>query len=130
MSAGDLRGGGDGGADLESALATGSGPIEEVRVSNHGAATASAPSALAAWQARAIVLSLGTDNAYCHPASEVLTRLAASGAPLYATGAGIVVDGARCDGETEWPAQARPGLGTITLTLLAGGEISLAGDSL
>lgn len=127
---GDLTGGGNGEADLESALAARTGPIDVLRVSHHGSATSTAPAALAAWQPRAIVLSLGTDNAYCHPATEVIARLGGAGAPIYSTGSGIVLDGARCSGETAWPAQARPGLGSITLTLLADGSMTLAGDPL
>lgn len=127
---GDLTGGGAGEADVESALAQRTGPVDVLRVSHHGSATSSAPAALGAWQPRALVLSLGTDNAYCHPAPEVLTRLGAIGEPIYATGAGIVVDTARCGGETPWPAQARVGLGSFSLTVLADGALSLAGDSL
>ncbi len=127
---GDLTGGGAGEADVESALATRIGPIDVLRASHHGSATSSAAAALAAWQPRAIVLSLGTDNAYCHPAPEIIARLGAQGAPIFATGQGIVADTARCDGATEWPAQARPGLGSITLELRADGTMILAGDAI
>lgn len=127
---GDLTGGGAGEADLESALAARTGPIDVLRASHHGSATSSAPAALAAWQPRAVVLSLGTDNPYCHPAPEVVSRLGGLGVPLYATGSGILLDAARCGGETPWPAQARPGLGTVTLTVLADGALALAGDPL
>ncbi|MBI1944347.1 MAG: MBL fold metallo-hydrolase [Deltaproteobacteria bacterium] len=127
---GDLTGGGDGEADVETALAARTGPIDVLRASHHGSATSSAASALAAWQPRAIVLSLGTDNPYCHPAPEVLGRLAALGAPIFATGAGIVADGARCGGATDWPAQTGAGLGTISLTLRADGTATIAGEPL
>ena len=127
---GDLTGGGSGAADVESALAAALGPIDVLRASHHGSATSSAAVALAAWQPRAIVLSLGTDNAYCHPAPEIIDRLGLQGAPIVATGEGIVADAARCDGATAWPAQARPGLGSITLELRADGTMILAGDLL
>lgn len=127
---GDLTGGGSGEADVESALAQRTGPVDVLRVSHHGSATSSATAALGAWQPRALVLSLGTDNAYCHPATEIVARLGAIGEPIYATGSGIVVDAARCGGETPWPAQARVGLGTFSLTILADGGLTLAGDSL
>lgn len=127
---GDLTGGGDGEADVETALAARTGPIDVLRASHHGSATSSAATALAAWQPRAIVLSLGTDNPYCHPAPEVVDRLAATGAALYATGAGIVEDVARCGGATGWPSQARAGLGTVSLTLRADGSASIAGEQL
>jgi hypothetical protein len=75
-------------------------------------------------------MSLGTDNAYCHPAPEALARIAAVGAPIYATGAGIVDDGDRCGGPTAWPAQAKRGLGTITLEIGADGRMLLNGDDI
>lgn len=127
---GDLTGGGAGEADVETALAGRTGPVDVLRVSHHGSATSSAATALAAWQPRAVVLSLGTDNAYCHPAEEVVQRLGGLGAPLFATGDGVVADGARCGGLTAWPAQARAGIGTVSLAVLPDGTMSMAGDPL
>ncbi len=130
LVAGDLTGGGLGTASLEAPLAAHTGPVDVLRVDHHGSATSSDPAALALWQPRAIVASMGTDNSYCHPAAEVVPRWAALGAPIYATGAGIVEDGARCDGPTAWPAQARPNLGDIVLEISAVGGITIAGDVL
>jgi beta-lactamase superfamily II metal-dependent hydrolase len=127
---GDLTGGGDGNANVEGPLADKTGPIDVVRVSHHGSDTSSNAGALAAWQPRALVMSLGTDNAYCHPAPDALARIAAVGAPIYATGAGIVDDGDRCGGPTAWPAQAKRGLGTITLEIGADGRMLLNGDDI
>ncbi len=127
---GDLTGGGLGEADVETALAARTGPVDVLRASHHGSATSSAAAALDVWQPRAVVLSLGTDNSYCHPATEVVGRLAATGAPLYATGRGIVAGTAQCSVATAWPAQAGAGLGTITLTLLADGSGTIHGEPL
>ena len=127
---GDITGGGLGTTDLETPLAEVTGPIDVLRVSHHGSATSSAAGALTAWQPRAAVLSLGTDNAYCHPDDDVLARLAATGAGLFATGHGIVDDGARCGGPTEVPQGARFGLGDILLDIDAGGGMELAGRAL
>lgn len=127
---GDLTGGGLGEADVETPLATRTGPVDVLRASHHGSATSSAAMALDVWQPRAVVLSLGTDNSYCHPAADVVTRLAGLGAPLYVTGEGVVVDTAGCASATAWPAQARTGLGTISLTVRADGSATIAGDPL
>lgn len=125
---GDLTGGGSGDADVEGPLAQRTGPVDVLRVSHHGSETSSNAAALAAWQPRALVMSLGTDNAYCHPSPGALSRLVALGAPIFATGGGIVEDGDRCDGPTPWPAQARAGLGTVTLEMGTDGALTLAGE--
>ncbi|MCC7072667.1 MAG: MBL fold metallo-hydrolase [Deltaproteobacteria bacterium] len=130
LVAGDLTGGGLGEADVESELAARTGPIDVLRASHHGSATSSAAAAIALWQPRAVVLSLGTDNSYCHPAEAVISRLAGIGAPLFATGEGIVTDVASCTGATAWPAQARAGLGTVSMTLRADGSATVAGEPL
>lgn len=127
---GDLTGGGMGYADLEGPLARKTGPVEVLRVAHHGSDTSSNGAALAAWGPRALVMSLGTDNAYCHPAPETLERLAATGATLVSTGSGMVSDAGRCRGPTSWPAAARVGLGDVTLEIDADGTLTLAGETL
>ena len=127
---GDLTGGGLGSADVEGMLAADLGPIDVVHLDHHGSATSSSDVFLAATRPRAMIVSVGTDNAYCHPDAGVLTRVGALDVPLYATGSGMVADGARCDGATSWPETAREGLGTFTIVVDAAGTITIAGDPL
>lgn len=127
---GDLTGGGSGEADVEGPLALQTGPVDVVRVAHHGSNTSSSAAAYDRWQPRALVLSLGSDNAFCHPGDEALLRLVATGAPIYSTGAGIVGDTERCGGPTPWPASARVGLGTMTLEMGVDGSLKLQGDEL
>lgn len=127
---GDLTGGGEGEANIEAPLATQTGPIDVLRTGHHGSDTSSNQAALASWQPRALILSLGTDNQFCHPSGGALSRLVATNAPMYATGSGIVADIARCGEATDWPANARVGLGTIRLEIATDGAIVIEGDSL
>jgi competence protein ComEC len=127
---GDLTGGGLGDADLELPLASRVGRVDVLRLSHHGSATSSRLASLEAFGPRAVVVSLGTDNAYCHPAPEVTAALTALGAPVFATGAGIVEDAARCDQATTWPQGARVGQGTLTLEVAADGAMTLGGAPL
>lgn len=127
---GDLTGGGEGEANIEAPLATVTGPVDVLRTGHHGSDTSSNQAALASWQPRALILSLGTDNQFCHPSGGALSRLVATAAPMYVTGGGIVADVARCDGATDWPANARPGLGTIRLEITTNGDLLIEGDSL
>lgn len=127
---GDLTGGGEGEANIEAPLATQTGPIDVLRTGHHGSDTSSNQAALASWQPRALILSLGTDNQFCHPSGGALSRLVATAAPMYVTGSGTVVDVARCDGATDWPANARPGLGAIRLEIATNGALTIEGDTL
>ena len=127
---GDLTGGGLGTASLEAPLAAKTGPVDVLRSAHHGSASSSDPIALAAWQPRAIVSSLGTDNPYCHPAQVVVDRWATTGARLWSTGAGIVNDGDRCDGATSWPVGARVGAGDVLLEIDATGGMRVDGEEL
>lgn len=127
---GDLTGGGLGEADLELPLATRIGRVDVLRLAHHGSATSSRLAALEAFGPRAVVVSLGTDNAYCHPAEEVTAALTTLGAPVYATGRGVVEDIDRCGAATVWPAGARVGAGTVTLEITADGAMTLGGSPL
>jgi competence protein ComEC len=127
---GDLTGGGEGEANIEAPLATQTGPIDVLRTGHHGSDTSSNQAALASWQPRALILSLGTDNQFCHPSGGALSRLVATAAPMYVTGSGTVADVARCDGATNWPANARPGLGTIRMEIATNGDVAIEGDAL
>jgi beta-lactamase superfamily II metal-dependent hydrolase len=127
---GDVTGGGNGDADVEGPLARKTGPIDVLRVAHHGSATSSNAEALAVWNPRALVLSLGTDNAYCHPAPEVIARLRSTEAVLLSTGSGIVDDAARCGEATHWPDVADVGLGNIVLEMGNDGSLVLQGEAL
>ncbi len=127
---GDLTGGGEGMADVETPLAMFTGPVDVLRVAHHGSRTSSAESALSRWAPLASVFSFGTDNAYCHPHAEVLSRVASSSGAVYATGRGVVEDLDRCDAPTVTPAGGRLGLGDILLTIGADGSLVIAGDKL
>lgn len=127
---GDLTGGGLGSADVEGMLAAELGPIDVVHLDHHGSATSSSEAFLTATHPKALLVSVGTDNAYCHPDAGVLTRVGALDVPIFATGDGMVADGARCDGATTWPGTARSGLGTFSIVIDAAGAITIAGDPL
>jgi beta-lactamase superfamily II metal-dependent hydrolase len=128
---GDLTGGGLGSAHVEAEAARVTGPVDVLRLNHHGSSTSTSPEFLSALQPSAVVVSVGTDNAFCHPAPDVLDRLAAVGVPVWATGAGMVEDASRCtEGATQWPAGARPASGTITLTVAADGVVDVDGEPL
>jgi competence protein ComEC len=124
---GDLTGGGAGTADVETPLAQLTGPVDVLHVSHHGSQTSSPQGALELWQPQWALLSLGTDNTYCHPHPEVMARLSATGATILATGAGIVADGDRC-GHTTSPSAGALGLSTFSLDVFADGRIEQNGQ--
>lgn len=127
---GDLTGGGIGSVDLEGALAVALGPVDVVHLSHHGSRTSSSEGFLRALQPRAVIVSVGTDNSFCHPDVSVLDHLRDLGIKAFATGAGMVDDVGACDGPTLWPASAQPALGTFSLVLQADGAMTLAGTAL
>lgn len=126
---GDLTGGGLGTTDLEAAVAAVTGPVDVLRLNHHGSETSSSGGFLDALQPRAVIISVGTDNAFCHPDRRVVERLSGQAANVYATGDGIVDAIDRCD-LTTWPAGSRHGLGTFSLIVAADGAITLAGAPL
>jgi beta-lactamase superfamily II metal-dependent hydrolase len=125
---GDLTGGGAGEADVEGPLSQRTGAIDVLRTGHHGSNTSTSAGALARWQPRAAIISVGTDNDYCHPTADTLDRLQAAGARVYATGAGMV-SGTSC-ARTVWPANAHPDVGTIALEIDLDGALTIAGDPL
>lgn len=127
---GDLTGGGEGEANVEGPLATQTGPVDVLRTGHHGSDTSSNAAALAAWQPRAVILSLGSDNQFCHPSNGAFARLVGTGAPIWSTGAGTVADVDRCGAATDWPANAHPDQGTIRLELGVDGSVVVNGDRL
>jgi beta-lactamase superfamily II metal-dependent hydrolase len=130
LIAGDITGGGLGTVDLETPLARKTGPVDVLRVAHHGSRTSSAASALDLWQPLAAVFSFGTDNSYCHPAPEVLERVALRAGAVYSTGRGVIDAVDCCDAPTAPPPGARLGLGDLLLVVDETGELTLAGDRL
>ncbi|MDP2342962.1 MAG: MBL fold metallo-hydrolase [Deltaproteobacteria bacterium] len=128
---GDTTGGGIGTVDIETAIAAKVGPVDVLHLNHHGSRTSSSTGFLQALQPRAVIVSVGTDNSFCHPDSDVIDRLIDLGIPAFATGAGMVDDLDRCDGlPTLWPANAREGLGTFSLVIAADGALTLGGEPL
>ncbi len=127
---GDVTGGGIDTVDIEAAIALVTGPVDVVHLNHHGSRTSSSPGFLQALQPRAVIVSVGTDNSFCHPDDSVLERLQELDIPAFATGAGMVDDVGDCDGPTVWPTSARPALGTFSLVIEADGDLTLAGVSL
>jgi competence protein ComEC len=126
---GDLTGGGLGSANVEALAAGVMGTVDVLRLNHHGSATSSSTVFLDALRPTALIISVGTDNAFCHPASVVLDRLEALSVPVWATGAGMLRDGDRCDdGPTAWPSLARPGQGTIVAEIEATGRLTIDGE--
>lgn len=129
LVAGDLTGGGQGTVDVETPLAQAIGQVDLWHLDHHGSATSTAASALALLSPRAALISVGTDNAFCHPAPEVLQRLTAAGVPAYLTGAGTVTTSTNCPQATQLGASMRV-VGRIDIEIDAGGGITVAGDPL
>ncbi len=125
---GDLTGGGNGTADVETPLARQVGRVDVLKVNHHGSETSTNQMALALWAPRAAVLSLGTDNTYCHPAATVVDRLGQTGAALFATGQGITSAG-RC-GATTWPLAATVGVGDVVVDGFRDGEVRVDGNTI
>ena len=129
LVAGDLTGGGQNSADVETPLAQAVGHVDLWHLDHHGSATSSAAGALALLSPRAALISVGTDNAFCHPAPAVLQRLSAAGVPAYLTGAGTVTTSTNCPQATQLGASMRV-VGRIDIEIDAAGGITVAGDTL
>lgn len=90
---------GDLGGEEERLAAARVAPGSVLKVSHHGARTATTPELLAAFRPRYAVVSAGHANRYGHPHPETLERLAAFGVTVFRTDRdGAVVF--RSDGET------------------------------
>lgn len=125
---GDLTGGGNGTADVETPLSRQVGRVDLLRVNHHGSETSSNSMALALWAPRAALVSVGTDNTYCHPAPSVVDRLGQTGAALFATGRGITAPG-RCTA-TAWPGQATVGVGDVVVDGFRDGAFTVDGSNI
>jgi beta-lactamase superfamily II metal-dependent hydrolase len=122
LIAGDLTGGGLMTSDIETPVAQLVGRLDLLHINHHGSNTSSNATALGLWSPRLGLMSVGTDNSYCHPAADVQERLSASGMQLWTTGSGTVQPGDRCDA-TLWPSTARAGQGTIQTRLYGDGTV-------
>jgi beta-lactamase superfamily II metal-dependent hydrolase len=121
---GDLTGGGLGTVDVEGPLSLVTGAVDVLRVAHHGSATSSNAAAIARWQPRVAVVSVGSENTYCHPEPSALTRVASASGTVLSTGRGIVDDAARCGQATPTFENTRMGLGDVVVTLSADGTVT------
>lgn len=126
---GDLTGGGLSSKNVELPLAERTGPIDVLRTGHHGSLTSSNEDALALWQPSIAIISVGTDNPFCHPHPTVVGRLAATGADVYATGFGMIDSSGDCD-VTAAPDDWHMGSGTVVVSIDAAGQIGVASESI
>ncbi|MBI2338777.1 MAG: MBL fold metallo-hydrolase [Deltaproteobacteria bacterium] len=92
FTAGDLPGGGQSGAettvDAEGLVAPLVGEVDLLHVNHHGSKTSSSEYFLETLRPTISIISVGDNNTYGHPHSEVLSRLSAIGTEIYQTEAG------------------------------------------
>jgi len=119
---GDLTGGGNDTADVETPLSQVTGPVDVLRTGHHGSKTSSNADALANWSPRLSVISAGTDNTFCHPDNDVLGRIAASSTQVWVTGNGVIDSIDRCDA-TVTPANGTFGVGDVDVEVFVDGRI-------
>ncbi|MFH1812388.1 MAG: MBL fold metallo-hydrolase [Pseudomonadota bacterium] len=129
LVSGDLPGGGLGSQDFETPLAQVLGPIDVWHLNHHGSATATAQSALDLHAPRLALIPVDTDNAYCHPAQEVVDRLQVRALPVYLTGAGTVTPSTACPQTTQLGPQMKV-VGEIRLEIDAAGALTVNGAPL
>lgn len=60
-------------------------PVELLMAGHHGAADSTSQALLDAVAPQVVVISVGVDNDYGHPAQETLARITRTGAALYRT---------------------------------------------
>jgi competence protein ComEC len=89
FTAGDLTGGGVPGGygtkDLETTAGEIVGDIDVLHAGHHGSETSSNASFLRETRPEAVVISVGAENDYGHPAPSTLLRMEAVGASIYRT---------------------------------------------
>ena len=90
FTAGDLTGGGNGTADVETQLASRVGNVDAMKLSHHASATSTNTILVAALRPEACFASMGLANPYGHPHQEPLDycNSAAAATPVYQTSAG------------------------------------------
>ncbi|MCP4501981.1 MAG: hypothetical protein GY822_18640 [Deltaproteobacteria bacterium] len=119
---GDLTGGGQGSADVETPLSELTGAVDVLRTGHHGSKTSSNDVALGNWSPLLSVISAGTNNAFCHPDNAVLQRIADHSGQVWITGNGVLDSTDRCDA-TLAPANAIFGKGDVELELFSDGRL-------
>jgi len=100
------------------------GPVDVLRTAHHGSATSSNAASVATFSPSYAIISVGTDNTYCHPVPAVLSRIAAASSQVIATGAGIDLDADDCGYATSAASNVELGAGDIVLDIDALGEIT------
>lgn len=71
---GDLTGGGNGTANVETNVANYIGQVEIAKASHHGSSTSSQASVVSAFNPAIVIYSCGKDNPYGHPSASVVDR--------------------------------------------------------
>jgi len=73
---GDLTGGGQGTADVETPLAAGIGAVDVYQAHHHGSKTSSNKTWVQTLRPQVVLISAGPQNKYCHPHQEPLSNFA------------------------------------------------------
>ena len=98
---GDITGGGNGTADVETWVATHIGRVEVAQASHHGSNTSSQTSVVNLLDPSLVIYSCGEDNPYFHPSTAVVDRWNQPGAARAAWGTSL---GDRDNGSGGWTA--------------------------
>ena len=101
---------GDAGEAAEAALLAGGqlAPTIVLKAGHHGANTSSGDAFLAAVRPQVVVISVGADNSYGHPAPAMLARAAAVGAVVLRTDEVGTVELVSDGGRMWWEVEGRP----------------------
>jgi beta-lactamase superfamily II metal-dependent hydrolase len=95
---GDLSGGGIGTFNVESFVGQAVGAVDVLRAGHHGSNTSTSIEFLQSLKPKAVLISVGQDNPFCHPDNATMGRLStfAPTAISFLTTAGIVTPGNGC----------------------------------
>jgi beta-lactamase superfamily II metal-dependent hydrolase len=122
LTAGDLTGGDvpncdiEGKADVEDALAREVGAVDVLHTNHHGSCASTNAAYVSLLQPRVALVSVGENNAFCHPAQLVLNRLSNAGVRIYLTNPGITTASANCPTLTVLPTGAAGSFGDIMIS--------------
>ncbi len=122
---GDLTGGGFETDDMETPLSAYIPPIHVLRANHHGSASSTNRAFAENLAPAAAVISAGRDNPYCHPHSQVLSRLEMVGAHILLTNPGIANPTPECPAATTLPEGSIVANGHIRLESLDGRNYSI-----
>ncbi len=129
LVSGDLPGGGLGHQDFETPLAEALGPVDLWVLNHHGSASSTSAQALALHRPRALFMSVGENNAYCHPAAELVERLDTAAIPVFLTGAGTTQVSSNCPNPTQLGDNMQV-VGDIVIEVNALGQLQVQGAGL